>query len=96
LTLWKRPGRAVGGLVVEEGRGSGKEPHLYEWPGMVEMSHPDLLASFHKSLASDAESSALPLAPWAFTRRGPLPLLLRRGWKRATIFPLAARSEKGW
>jgi hypothetical protein len=51
LTLWKWLGRAVAeGRVLQDGRGTRKDPYLYSLPGMVEKWQQVFLASFLKDL----------------------------------------------
>jgi hypothetical protein len=56
VTLWKWLGRAVQeGHIVQEGRGSRKEPFLYSLLGMAERWTANFLAEFNRRLERDAE-----------------------------------------
>lgn len=72
LTLWKWLGRAVAeGRVLQEGRGTRKEPYLYTLPGMVEKWQQDFLASFLKDAPGDAARGMSPPAPGGVNAPGP-------------------------
>jgi hypothetical protein len=54
LTLWRWLGRAVQeGRVLQDGRGTSKEPFRYQLPGMAEKWQQRFLASFLKGLEPD-------------------------------------------
>jgi hypothetical protein len=60
-TLWKWLGRVVReGHVLQQGRGSRKEPYRYSLPGMTEKWQAQILADLTRDLESDAESAKPP------------------------------------
>jgi hypothetical protein len=61
LTLWKWLGRAVReGQVLQQGRGTRKEPYRYLLPGMVEKWQANFTADFIRRLERDAERGEPP------------------------------------
>jgi hypothetical protein len=64
VTLWKWLRRAVQeGRVLQNGRGTRKDPFLYALPGMVEKWQADFLASFLKEPEGNTGREAPPPAP---------------------------------
>jgi hypothetical protein len=60
-TSWKWLGRAVQeGRVLRDGRGTRREPFLYQLPGMAEKWQQNFLASFLKRLEQDEKGKGPP------------------------------------
>ena len=61
LTLWRWLGRAVQeGRVLQDGRGTHKDPYRYSLPGMVAKWQQEFLESFWKGLESDPGRTTPP------------------------------------